>query len=83
MTLDRGTYYIPTASFHLLFDSFTINHYDEATVVISVSQITVSPTHAGSADGYLLIRKIMSRVRELLKSKTTKEKPTDKVEVKV
>jgi len=66
VTLDSNKYYIPTASNNPLFDSFAIN-FDRLTVVISVFQITTSPKHEGSAQGYLLIRKVMAHVRKLLK----------------
>jgi len=52
----------------LTFDSFVIDHdRDRRIVVISIFQITISPRHGGSADGYHLIRKIMIRVGALLK----------------
>ena len=65
VTLDNDKYYIPTATNNPLFDSFTIG-FDSHAVIISVFQITVSSNHKGSAIGYLNIRKIMRRVRELL-----------------
>jgi len=67
-TLDTDKYYIPTVTNNPLFDSFVIDHdRDRRTVVISIFQITISPRHGGSADGYHLIRKIMIRVGALLK----------------
>ena len=71
VTLDENRYYILTASNRPLFDSFTITH-GKGTVVISVFQITISPKHEGSSKGYLFIRKIMTRVRELLKKEGLK-----------
>ena len=71
VTLDENKYYIPTTSDNPLFDSFTIIH-GQGTVVISVFQITISPKHEGSSKGYLFIRKIMARVRELLKKEGLK-----------
>ena len=68
VTLDDGRYYILTASNNPLFDSFTIRRdRDKNTVVISIFQITISPKHGGSTEGYLLIRKIIGRVRDLLR----------------
>ena len=66
VTLDENKYYIPTTSDNPLFDSFTITH-GKGTVVISVFQITISPKQEGSSKGYLFVRKIMTRVREILK----------------
>jgi len=68
VTLDTDKYYIPNVTNNALFDSFVIDHdRDRRTVVISIFQITISPRHGGSADGYHLIRKIMIRVGALLK----------------
>jgi len=68
VTLDNNKYYTPITPSHPPFDLFTINlDPDQHTVVISVLQITISPSHKGSAEGYPLIRKIMTRVCELLK----------------
>ena len=70
VTLDDDRYYIPTASNNPLFDSFTIRRdRDKNTVVISIFQITISPKHGGSAEGYLLIRKIIAHVRDLLEGR--------------
>jgi hypothetical protein len=64
VTLDNN-YYTPTAPNHPLFDSFTVD-LDENTAVISIFQVTTSANHGGSAQGYRDIRKIMTRVCELL-----------------
>ena len=64
--LDNHKYYLPAASNHPLFYSFTI-YFDSHAVAISVFHITISPNHEGSAEGYLHIHKLMRRVRELLK----------------
>ena len=67
VTLDTNKYYTQTTATNSLFDSFTIDHdRDRRTVVISIFQITISPRHGGSADGYHLIRKIMTHVGKLL-----------------
>jgi len=68
VTLDEGKYYTPATNNNPGFDSFTIDHDPvKHVVVISVFQITVSPSHQGSAQDYVFIRKIMSSVRHLLK----------------
>lgn len=68
VTLENNKYYIPTAPNNPLFDSFTIDvHDDQSAVVISVFQMTTCAKHDGSARGYLLIRKIIARVRKLCK----------------
>jgi hypothetical protein len=78
VTLDENAYYIPGAENNPLFDSFTVDvDRNRNSAVISVFQITVSPDHRGSANGYILIRKIMARVRTLLKE--AHHKPTVKV----
>jgi len=65
---DSNRYYIPASATNPLFDSSTVAlNARQRTAVISICQITTSPKHGESADGYLLIRKIMDRVRELLK----------------
>ena len=70
VTLDDNGYYIPTASDNPLFDSFTIHrNQDKSTAVISIFQVTISPKHGGSAEGYLLIRKIIAHVRDLLEGR--------------
>ena len=70
VTLDNGRYYIPTTANNPLFDSFTIDHdIDRNTTVIFVFQITTSSAHRESARGYLRIRKIVARVRDLLESR--------------
>jgi hypothetical protein len=66
VTLDPNKYYIPAAATNPLFDSFTIN-IDPRGVLISIFQITTSPRHEGSAEGYSHIHRIMRRARELLK----------------
>ena len=66
VTLDDDRYYIPTASNNPLFDSFTIHREQDKKTVISIFQITISPKHGGSAEGYLMVRKIIAHVRELL-----------------
>jgi len=67
VTLDTDKYYTPTTATNSLFDSFAIDHdRDRRTVVISIFQITISPRHGGSGDGYHLIRKIMTHVGKLL-----------------
>ena len=78
VTLDTDKYYTPTTANNPLFDSFTIDQdHDRRTVQISIFQITISPRHGGSADGYPLIRKIMTRVSKLLKG--VRHKPKIKV----
>lgn len=67
VTLDNGNYYIPAAMNNPLFDAFTINCVDETTALISIFQMTVSSRHKGSADGYLNVRKIVARVKNLLR----------------
>jgi len=82
VTLDEGTYYIPLKSNNPLFDSFIIDSDPhQGTAQISIFQITISTTHEGSPQGYLLIRKIMKHVSQLLKAGGSK--PTVKVKVKV
>jgi len=68
VTLEADRYYIPTSATHPLFDSFTV-HIDsnQQTAIISIFQITISPTHTGSAGGYSLIHRIMAHVRKLLR----------------
>jgi len=67
VTLDTDKYYTPTTATNSLFDSFVIDHdRDRRTVVVSIFQITISPRHGGSADGYHLIREIMAHVGKLL-----------------
>ena len=68
VTLDDDMYYIPTASNHPLFDSFTIRRNPGKTTVISIFQVTITPKHGGSAAGYLTIRNIIAHVRGLLKA---------------
>ena len=68
ITLDNDKYYTPTASTNPLFDSFIIDS-DSDNTVLSIFQITTSPRSGGSGSGYLLIRKIMTRVCELLEEK--------------
>jgi len=68
VTSDNNRYYVPTSTTNPLFDSFTVTFDpDNLAAVISVFQITISTEHRGSADGYLLIRKIIARARKLLK----------------
>jgi len=60
-------YYVPTSATNPLFDSFTVTFDPENhAAVVSVFQIMTSTEHRGLADGYLLIRKIVARARELL-----------------
>ena len=66
VTLDDNKYYVPTAVNNPLLDLFTINQ-DQDTAVISIFQITISPEHEGSAQGYLSIREIMAHMHKLLK----------------
>jgi len=67
VTSDDNRYYVPTSATNPLFDSFTVAFDpDNHAAVVSVFQITTSTEHRGSADGYLLIRKIIARARELL-----------------
>jgi len=69
VTLDNNRYYVPTATNNSLFDSFTIDRdLDRDTTVISVFHITTSSTYGGSTEGYPLIRKTVTRVRDLLES---------------
>jgi len=59
-------YYIPTPTTDPLFDSFTTDiDASRGTAEIYVFHATTS-VHAGSAAGYLLIRKIMAHARKLL-----------------
>ena len=51
---------------HLLFDSFAIDRTDKVTVVISTIQSTISNLHAGSADGYLQVLKVITRIHKPL-----------------
>jgi len=68
VTLDGDKYYTLATTNDPLFDSFTIDHDPhQRTVVISIFQITISPMHGGSAQGYARICKIMASVRNLLK----------------
>ena len=66
VTLEENVLYLPTSRTNPLFDSFTIDII-EKTVTISIFQITISGEHGGSSKGYLIIRNIMSRVRQLIK----------------
>ena len=69
VSLEKGKYYKPAKANNPLFDSFKIDYNPKKrTVVISIFQATISPSHGGSKDGYVLIRKIMSSVRQLLKN---------------
>ena len=79
VTLDSGRYYIPTASNHPLFDSFTIDT-DSCPVVISVFQMTISSRHEGSAKGYFHIRQLKTHVRKLLKDEGRIPPPSIKVQ---
>jgi len=69
VTLDKGVYYKPAAVNNPLFDSFTIDRGLDGVVVISIFQMTISEKHGGSSDGYLLVRNLIDRVRELLNDK--------------
>ena len=67
VTSDSNRYYIPTSITNPLFHSFTVTFGpSKCAAVVSLFQITTSPEHGGSADGYPLIRKIIARARELL-----------------
>ena len=67
VTLDSNKYYRPTAGNLPLFDSLAIDlDPGRDVLVISFFQMTISPSHAGSAEGYKLIREIMAHVTELL-----------------
>ena len=66
VTLEADRYYMSTAATNPLFDSFAINQVDQHTIVISIFQAAISERHTGSTEGYVHIRKIMRRVRELL-----------------
>lgn len=84
VTLDDNRYYIPTATNDPLFDSFTINSTPgRHTATICIIQITTSSMPGGSAEGYSLIRKIMTRVCELLKKADPNATAKVKVKVKV
>jgi hypothetical protein len=63
VTFDEDRYYILESATNPLFDSFIINLVEPQTVVISVFRITVSRKHRGSAEGYPLIRKIMTHLK--------------------
>jgi len=78
VTLRNDKYYILTMADNPLFDSFTID-FDvyRNTVVISVFRVTASERYEGSAKGYPLIRKIMTRVCGFL----TEEGRNSKIEV--
>jgi hypothetical protein len=66
VTLENKKYYMPTAPNNPLFDSFTIDvHDDRSAVAFSVFQMTTSAKHDGAARGYVLIHKIIARVRKL------------------
>ena len=68
--VDSNGYYIPVSVTNPLFDSFTVDlDHGQHTAVISIYQITISQRHKGSADGYLLIRKIIAHARKLLNCK--------------
>jgi hypothetical protein len=67
ITLEKNIYYTPSTTKNPPFDSFTIDHHpDQCTVVISIFQITISPSHRGSDKGLLNIQNIMRRVYWLL-----------------
>ena len=67
VTLGSDKYYTPIAINNPLFDAFTVDHDpDNRTAVISIFQMTTSPSHRGSAKGYPHIQKIMAHVYELL-----------------
>jgi len=67
VTLESNNYYKPTSPTHPLFDAFIISYPEYMPhVTISCFQMTISPRHGGSSQGYRLIRKIMSHVRKLL-----------------
>jgi len=58
-------YYLPTPTVNPLFDSFTVDIDVDKRAIISVFRMTTS-RYRGSSKGYLLIRKIMTRVRQPL-----------------
>ena len=67
VTFDSSGYYVPVSAFNPLFNSFTVAlDVGRRTGVISIYQITISQSHRGSADDYLLIHKIMAHARKLL-----------------
>ena len=67
VTLGGDAYYIPIAINSPLFDAFTVDHYpDNRTVVISIFQMTIFPSHGGSAESYPHIQKLVSHVNEFL-----------------
>ena len=76
VTLEENVLYLPTSPNNPLFDSFTID-ITQNIALISIFKITISEEHGGSADGYRIIRKIMTRVRQLMKTEA------DVTEVKV
>jgi hypothetical protein len=80
VTLDENRYYIPAADNDALFNSFMV-HYDSinTTFVISIIQITILASLGGAIKGYLAIRRITRRVKELVK----KDHPGAPINVKV
>ena len=65
VTLAEDRYYIPGAD-NPLFNSFMVHHDGGSTFVITIVQITISEKHGGAAEGYLQIRRIVKRVKELV-----------------
>ena len=65
VTLDENNLYISVAVNNPLFGSFTID-FEGGIVVISIYQVTIAESHGESSRGYLLVRQIIGRVRELL-----------------
>jgi hypothetical protein len=68
VTLEENILYLPRSPNNPLFDSCTIDIIQD-TAIISVFQITISEVHGGSPKGYPNIRRIMTRVRRLIKTK--------------
>ena len=69
VVLDGSRYYTPTSATQPLFDSFIVDFVEPNIAVISVLQITISPRHGGSSQGYKDIRALMIHVRKLLEKK--------------
>jgi len=78
VTLDSNRYYIPTATNHPLFDSFTIDACS-CPVVISVFQFTITSRHEGLDKGYFHIRRLKTHVCKLFKDKGYIRPPNIKV----
>ena len=65
VTLDEHRYYRPVSDCTPLFDSFMVHRDGGSTFVITIIGVTISERHRGSAEGYLQIRRIIERVKEL------------------